>query len=153
MAMELAVAQAEGIDLETIVEDTWDEIGHKIKATGFKLWVRTLPHPRKVGRVWLPPNRGRFYGELPHLKLVFAVVLSVGPHARSQHELQPGTIVGFKRLNFAWWRKLEGANEDEWGSDDQFVGYLQNAEDVELVAEEESVGAEERFDNTVRLAG
>lgn len=129
--------QTEGIDLLGIVERTWEELGFSIRATGYKVWVRTLPHPRKYkGVIWLPPNRQGFYGEIVHKQLVFAVVLSTGPDASAHNELPPGTVVAFQRVNFAWWAKLEGANADEYGSDDQLVGYLMNAADIVFIGEE-----------------
>lgn len=138
------VDQTAGFDLTNIVERTWEEIGFSVRATGYKVWLRTLPHPRKYkGLIWLPETRSGFYGEPVHQNLVFAVVLSVGPKARSREELPPGTVVGFRRVNFGWMMKLAGANPDEYGSDDEYVGFLMNAEDINLVKEEEDESVEQ----------
>lgn len=117
-----------------VVERTWKELGYRVKATGYRVWVRTLPHPRKVGAIWLPPKAASFHGELPHLRTVFAVVLSAGPKGVAQ-ELNPGDVVAFKRLEFAWWAKLEPAQRDEYGSDEEFVGYI-DANHIVYVVEE-----------------
>lgn len=106
-----------------VVERTWKELGYEIEATGWKVWVRTRPHPRKIGSLWLPPKAGSFHGELPHLRTVFATVLSAGPLGAAL-ELEPGDIVAFKRLEFAWWKKLAPTQTDEYGSDEEFVGYI-----------------------------
>jgi len=117
-----------------IVERTWAELGFRLKATGWKVWVRTLPHPRKIGSLWLPPKAASFYGELPHLRTVYAVVLSAGPRGVAQ-ELKPGDVIAFKRLHFAWIRKLEPTNVDEYGADEEYLGYV-DANDVVYVVEE-----------------
>jgi len=107
-----------------IVERTWKELGFRVQATGWTAWVRTMPHPRKVGSIWLPPKAANFYGELPHLRTVYATVLSAGPRGVAS-ELKPGMIVAFKRLEFAWWVKLEPSCRDEDGEyDEEFVGYI-----------------------------
>ena len=134
-----------------IVEKTWEELGFRIRAVGWKVWVRTLPHPRKVGHIWLPPKAASFYGELPHLRTVYGVVLSAGSRGLAR-SLKPGDIVGFKRLEFAWWVKLEGTQSDEYGSDDEYVGYI-DANHIPYLVEEadgvrvsRDIGKFERFE-------
>lgn len=121
-----------------IVERTWKELGYEIEATGWKVWVRTMPHPRKVGSIWLPPKAASFHGELPHLRTVFAIVLSAGPRGGAR-ELRPGDIVAFKRLEFAWWKKLEPTSTDEYGSDEEFVGYIDGSHICYVVEEGDGV--------------
>lgn len=106
-----------------LVKRTWDELGYEVEATGYLVWVRTMPHPRKHGSIWLPPKAGSFHGELPHLRTVYATVLSAGPIGQAR-ELKPGDIVGFKRLEFAWWAKMKPSQTDEYGGDEEFVGYI-----------------------------
>lgn len=120
------------------VEKTWDELGYRIRATGYRVWVRTLPHPRKHGSIWLPPKAGSFYGELPHLRTVYAVVLSAGSRGPAKG-LKPGDIVGFKRLEFAWWAKLQPTQTDEYGGDEEFVGYIDSNHVVYLVEEPDGI--------------
>lgn len=121
-----------------IVERTWDELGYRVRATGYRTWVRTLPHPRKIGSIWLPPKAASFYGELPHLRTIFAVVLSSGPVGVAK-ELKPGMIVAFKRLEFAWWAKLKPAQTDEYGADEEYVGYIDANHIVYVVEEADGV--------------
>lgn len=106
-----------------MVERTWEELGYRIRATGWKVWVRTLPHGRKYGSIWLPPKAASFHGELPHLRTVYAMVLSAGPKGQAQ-ELKPGDIIAFKRLEFAWFQKLTPTNVDEYGADEEILGYI-----------------------------
>jgi len=106
-----------------VVEQTWKELGYKVRATGYRAWVRTLPRPRKIGSIWLPPKMASFHGELPHLRTVYAIILSAGPKGVAR-ELKPGDIVAFKRLEFAWWAKLEPTQTDEYGGDEEYVGYI-----------------------------
>lgn len=117
-----------------LVTRTWEELGFKVRATGWKVWVRTLPHPRKIGRIWLPPKAASFYGELPHLRTVYALVLTSGPLGWAK-DLKPGDKVAFKRLNFSWIKKLEPTQVDEYGGDEEYVGTI-NAGDVVYVVEE-----------------
>ena len=121
-----------------LIERTWKELGYEIEATGYRVWVRTLPHPRKAGSIWLPPKAGSFHGELPHLRTVYAVVLSAGPKGPAA-ELRPGNIIGFKRLEFAWWAKLEPTETDEYGGDEEFVGYIDSNHIVYVVEEADGV--------------
>lgn len=117
-----------------LIERTWDELGFRIQATGWKVWVRTRPHPRKIGSLWLPPQQASFYGDLPHLRTVYATVLSAGQLGPAR-ALKPGDVIAFQRLHFAWVKKLEPTTRDEYGADEEYVGYL-NAPDVVYVVEE-----------------
>jgi len=121
-----------------VVERTWKELGYRVEATGYRVWVRTMPHPRKHGSIWLPPKAASFHGELPHLRTVYAVVLSAGPKGPAA-ELKPGDIIGFKRLEFAWWAKLEPTQVDEYGGDEEFVGYIDSNHIVYVVEEADGV--------------
>ena len=121
-----------------LIERTWEELGYRIEATGYKVWVRTRPHPRKIGNIWLPPKAGSFHGELPHLRTVYATVLSAGPRGVAA-DLKPGDIVAFKRLEFAWWAKLEPETPDEYGGDEEYVGYIEAPHIVYLVEEADGV--------------
>jgi len=121
-----------------LVERTWEELGYKIQATGWKVWVRTKPHPRKYGHIWLPPKAGSFHGDLPHLRTVYATVLSAGPKGVAA-TLKPGDVVAFKRLEFAWWVKLEPQETDRYGGDEEYVGYLDANHVVYFVEEGDGV--------------
>lgn len=134
-----------------IVERTWEELGYRIQATGYKTWVRTLPHPRKTGSIWLPPKAASFHGELPHLRTVFAVVLSSGPVGVAK-ELKPGMIVAFKRLEFAWWAKLRPTQTDEFGGDEEFVGYIDSNHIVYIVEEADGIRVARDVEQTAAVA-
>lgn len=92
-------------DLQQLIDATWDELGYKIRARGYWLWVRTMPHARKVGSLWLPTKLQGFYGELPHLQSTKAVVLSAGS-AGVAKDIKPGDVVVFKRLHFALYKPV-----------------------------------------------
>lgn len=128
-----------------IVERTWDELGYKVEATGYRVWVRTLPHPRKAGKIWLPLKAASFHGELPHLRTVYAVVLSAGPKGPAA-ELKPGDLIGFKRLEFAWWAKLKPTQTDEYGGDEEFVGYIDSNYIVYTVEEADGIHIPQSMD-------
>jgi len=113
------------MDEKITVESTWADLGERVQATGWKLWVRTLPHSRKThgGKLWLPPKLQSFHGELPHLVTVRGLVLSVGPHGTAQ-SFSEGDIVEFQRLHFGYMWKLPNANQDQYGGDEQYIGFL-----------------------------
>jgi len=123
--------------LEALVADTWDELGYSIRATGWKVWVRTLPWPRKIGLIHLPVKQASFHGELPHLRTVRAVVLSAGPKGHAE-ELQAGDLITFKRLEFGYMFKLEPRKElgDAYGHDEEFVGFIDSNHIVGVVEED-----------------
>lgn len=102
-----------------LVDDTWAEVGHKVRAIGYRLWVRTLPFEQKTpsGLLWLPPRQQRFHGELPHLVFIRAVVLSAGSVGVAA-EFKPGDVVEFQRLHFGFQYRV-GPNEEQ-----QYVGFI-----------------------------
>lgn len=110
-----------------LIERTWEEIGCKIRATGYKMWVRTKPHARKTGGgIWLPPKLQSFHGDsAAHLIIVHATVLSSGPVGVAA-EFKPGDTVAFQRLHFGymWKLKPDPELEDVWGHDEQYVGWI-----------------------------
>lgn len=99
------------------IKDTWDELGFKIRPTSWTVMVRTDPVPEKVGLIWIPPDSAMLFNrELPHMKLVTATVLAVGPKAKM---VKVGDRVVFKRVHFAWLWQL---------ADKTYVGYLPQEE-------------------------
>ena len=119
-----------------LIERTWEELGHGIRATGYTVWVRTKPHVRKTkSGLWLPPKAAKFHGILPHLVTTFATVLSAGPVGLAAL-LNPGDVVAFKRLHFGYIWKLEPTNRDKYGYDEEYVGFI-DANDVLFIVEEE----------------
>lgn len=106
-----------------LVEKTWDELGFKIKAPRYLVWVRTLPPPCKIGSIYIPVKQASFYGELPHLVTVRAVVLSSGPKGVAQ-SLNPGDIVAFKRVQFARYCRVSSSGSDINGPFEEYVGWV-----------------------------
>lgn len=116
-----------------LVQETWEELGFRVRARGYYIWVRTLPFPRKIGSIWMPPKLQQFYGELPHLVTIRALVLSAG-NAGLAEGIHAGETIFFKRLHFAEYRRV-GEREEQ-----QRVGWV-NANDV-MYKEEISYGGE-----------
>jgi hypothetical protein len=85
------------------------------------VFVRTLPLEEKVGSLYLPTKMTKFHGELPHMKTIRAVVLSVGPKGT----VKPGEQVCFTRMQFAWWKKLEDGCMIGWIDEAQLSGYFE----------------------------
>ncbi len=112
-------------DLER-VEETWKEVGCRVKPLRKTIMVRTEPLPtRSAGGVELPPKLATFYGELPHMQIILATVLSSGRQAI----LEAGDRIAFTRLFFARWLKME---------DGTMVGWIANEENVIGYAEGEN---------------
>lgn len=113
--------EATGLDL---VEETWEQLGYKIRPIGWKIFVRTMPHQKKVGSLWMPPKLQTFHGEVAaHLRIIRGVVLSAGNRGPAE-TMKPGEIVEFQRLHFGFTDKLfgEGAADDPIG--EVYVGFL-----------------------------
>jgi hypothetical protein len=86
------------------VKRAFEEAGIK----GFRPWrdlllIRTNPMPVRTGSIFLPVKMTTFYGELPNLQPVTAIVLSSGPDAT----LKPGDQIAFLRTNFIRWDYFE----------------------------------------------
>jgi hypothetical protein len=104
-----------------IVEQTWAEVGCKVRPLRRMVFVRTLPLAEKIGSIYLPMKMTKFHGELPHQKTIRAVVLSTG----SKCAVKPGEHVCFTRLHFAWWKKLEDGCMVGWIDENQLTGYFE----------------------------
>lgn len=115
------------------VKETWDELGYKIRATGFNLWVRTLPFPKKSrGGIWFSPKMMQFHGGVSgHLITIRAVVLSAGPVGVAK-AFKPGDLVEFQRLFFAYHQKMNIEEQDYVGWIDANQCYWKIEDDEEL---------------------
>lgn len=108
-----------------IVEETWNEIGRRVRPLKRAVFVRTIPPPVKTesGLIWLPPKVTSFSHGLPHVRVVNAIVLSAGPSCT----VKPGELICFQRLHFARWLPLR---ESEcfvgWIDESQLVGYVES---------------------------
>lgn len=103
-----------------VVEKTWAEVGFKVKPLSRKVFLKTLPLEKQIGSILLPPKLTTFHGELPHLKTIYAIVMSAGPDA----SVKPGEQVCFTRLKFAWLRKLEDGCMFGWIDENDITGYV-----------------------------
>lgn len=83
--------------MDELIEQTWKELGQRLSPVRDLVMVRTEPHEKKIGSLYLPPKLQHFYGELPHLQMVTATALSVGPQCRS---IKVGDRIVFSRLFF-----------------------------------------------------
>lgn len=101
-----------------VVERTWKELGYKFRPWRRIVLVRTDPIPTMTsGGIHLPPKLASFYGELPHIQLVTAIVLASGPEC----ELKAGDRIGFQRLYFARWLEMDDNTLIGWISDERNV--------------------------------
>lgn len=110
-------------------EEVRTRLGCSVRATGSKVFVVTDLPAKKVGSLWLPVKLTSFYGDLPHLVVVKATVLSVGPKVRG---IKEGARVAFPRTYFAKWKELEP---------DVMVGWIEAANLSGFIAEEDEAAA------------
>ena len=105
------------------VEQTWAEIGFRFRPLRHVVLVRTYPLPTVTeGGIIIPEKLTSFYGELPHVQLVNATVLSSGPKAI----LEPGDRICFQRLFFARWLEMEDGSLVGWIADERnIVGWFE----------------------------
>jgi hypothetical protein len=106
-----------------LVERTWAELGFRIQAPRFLVWVRTLPVEQKRGLLWLPPKHASFWGVLPHLRTVRAVVLSAGPRGLAK-AMKPGDVIAFSRGHFNRFFQMQPTEVTESGTSEEFVGVI-----------------------------
>jgi len=108
------------------VQQTWDELGHKLRPLRFLTLVRTDPHESILpSGIILPPKLDNFHSGMPHQQIKTGTVVAVGPRTKT---VKVGDRVCFQRLHFAWLRKL--------GSDKTFVGWINNNDIIGFVTNE-----------------
>jgi hypothetical protein len=134
-----------------LVERTWAELGFRIQAPRFLVWVRTLPVEQKQGLIWLPPKQSSFWGGLPHLRTVRAVVLSAGPAGLAK-TLRPGDVVAFSRGHFNRFFQLEPTQETLSGRSEEFVGVIDSNDLFGYADEAEAVHVEQGINEQAALA-
>jgi hypothetical protein len=113
------------------VQDTWDELEYRIRPLRYWVFVRTegIPQKTESGLIWLPTKLTGFFGELPHMQLVKAVICAVGPQAAKNLGLKVGERVIFKRLEFAWRCKLADGTYFGWINANHIHGYPEDDEE------------------------
>ena len=97
-------------DRLAFVDETWAEVGYRVRPLRSLLFVRTEPPPTQIGSIILPPKLQGFYGPLPAGTVITAVVLSSGPNC----DAQPGDIVTFIRTPFARWLDFKDGSKVGW---------------------------------------
>jgi hypothetical protein len=114
-----------------LVAKTWAELGCRVRPTRRMVFVRTEVFNNKNpgGLLWLPGKLHGFHGGLPHMRTVYAIVISAGPEAL----VKEGERVAFMRLHFAVWKPLaeEGAFAG-WIDQNDLIGYA----DYDVLADE-----------------
>lgn len=96
------------------------------------VWVVTDQPPKKTesGLLWLPPEMEAFYYFVPHLRLVKATVVGVGPdvpYLNGKQVFQVGDRVGFPRTWFARYQFLGEEMMMGWLDYEKVGGLLQEA--------------------------
>lgn len=115
--MDIKTTDTDGADL---AKRTFDEL----QVPGFRplrdvLLVRTNPMPLRTGSIFLPNKLTSFYGELPHMQPITAIVLTAGPKAVAK----PGDQIAFMRLHFIRWETLEDKTVAGWISEANVFGW------------------------------
>lgn len=107
------------------VKDTWDELGLRIRPMTWYLFVRTEHKPWKTnsGILYLSPKMHSWHGPMAHLDLVKGVVCAAGPIAQKKSRVLEGARIIFKRLHFAWWKKMEDGTMLGWIPAGDVLGY------------------------------
>lgn len=106
-----------------IIEQSWEELGYKIRPMRQRVFVRTEPiPPMTAGGIIIPDKyRGLYEGPF-HLRLVNAVVLSVGAGVRG---VEVGERICFQRKWFV--RHLEVMRDEAafgWVKESEIAGAL-----------------------------
>lgn len=83
-------------DPAALIQATWDELGHTVRSSGPRVFVRTWVIPLKIGRIYIPDQLRSVYKGLPHSKLMRATVLAVPAGS----PLRPGDFVCFPQTFF-----------------------------------------------------
>lgn len=124
MSAQLAIVPKIEIPMPEKVRAVWEELGIKnVRMLGRKVMVMNYPFvPKTHGGIWLPPKLHTFYGGLPHMRVLRALVLSAGPKC----QLVPGDEVCFQRLHFALWKDLDTERKVGWIDELQIIGHAED---------------------------
>jgi len=119
------------------IEDTWEELGCRIRPRTWYLFVRTEHKPYKThsGLIYLPPKAHTFHGPMAHVDLLKGIVCAAGPIAQSKSRIEVGRRIIFKRLHFAWWKKMEDGTRFGWIPSGDVLGYPYDDEDTDQRSE------------------
>lgn len=114
--------------MSSIIEQTWEDLGYKIRPTRHRVLVRTEPVPALTkGGIIIPDTyRGLYEGPF-HLRLINAYVLRIG---EGVNEVKVNERVCFQRKWFIRHRLL---------GFDQAVGWIKESEIAGILDAETSV--------------
>jgi hypothetical protein len=105
---------------EQAIEQSWKDIGCSVRPLGRKIFCRTLPRvSTTVGGIVIPGGSLSFYSGPPHLQILEALVLSVGPRVKG---IVKGDIINFKRFHFARIWDLPDGTKGGWIDMGQVLG-------------------------------
>jgi hypothetical protein len=110
-------------DFKGLVEETWTELGYKIRPLRWMVFVRTDPFVGKIGSIHVQGKDNYFYGALANSRLVTAVVLAAGKAGLAQY-LNSGDRICFQRLYFTWYKKMEDGTLIGWVDANQVTGFV-----------------------------
>jgi hypothetical protein len=122
---------------EQRIKDTWDELGLKVRPMTWYLFVRTEHKPWKThtGNLYLPPKMHNWNGPMPHLDLIKGLVIASGPISIAKSRVLAGERVIFKRLHFAWWKKMQDGTMFGWIPAGDVLGYPYDDDESDEKAE------------------
>ena len=111
---DLEAASPADAESLALVDQTWKEIGYKIRPlkTNTNIYVRTMPPPQKKGLIWLPPKLARFHGDLANKIMTRGVVVAV---PEGMTGVKVGDRVCFPRLFFGFLFKVSYQPEIYFG--------------------------------------
>jgi hypothetical protein len=132
--------------MEYTPEAVWQKLGIHVQAMGSRVFVVTDLPATKVGSLYLPVKATTFYGGLPHLVLVRATVLSVGPLVQG---VAVGDRVTFPRTYFARWKPIETDVMLGWVDVSQVAGRFTEDDEQEVVGHERTEAAGSRSSDSV----
>ena len=121
------------------VDETWKDIGMKVRSLHRKLYVRTYPYKDKIGLIWLPAAQIGFYKGMAHQRLVKATVCSVGSEVV---EAEPGDTILFTRLFFIKHLSIDDGTFTGWIDEVNMIGYAPEDVDLTYIGEMVAVGSD-----------
>ena len=102
--------------MESLIDQTWDELGHRIEARNDVVWIRTDP-PKFFtdAGIIIPDKLAAFYHGMPNPGGVAPVTKWATVIASpSVSDVEPGDRVVFMRLDFAWQDKMDDRSLFGW---------------------------------------
>ena len=102
-----------------LAEQTWEEVGCKIRALRTLVFIRTEEARKRIGLIWLPSTESDFYGgPLMHMRLATGIVIAKGPRA----DVEIGDRVVFQRMYFSRWKTMKDRTLVGWLEASQITG-------------------------------